>query len=106
MGHKTFTASNAAVSGEAITFDLEGQKFTCIRPFPVGSMILFARAAKQGPEEQLAAMDQLLRGWLVPEDRDRWDAVVFGLSNLEVLGDIAAYIVEEATGRPTSAPSS
>lgn len=106
MGHKTFSASNAAVSKEAVTFELEGETFTVINPFPMGSMVLFARAAKLGPEEQLAALDQLLRGWIIEEDRDRWDKVVFALPNLDVLGDIAGYIIEEATGRPTLAPSS
>lgn len=108
MAHRVFDAAAKEAEGEPITFSVGGydHTFTVKQPLPLGQLVLFSRVVKGEPQEQAQGVDRLMRGWIIDEDREKWDECVGQLTNIEVLGEIVNYIAEEATGRPTQASSS
>lgn len=108
MTHRAFDAAAKEASAEPITFSVSGfdHTFTVVTPLPVGQLILFSRAVNKSEAEQARALDALLRGWLIEADREKWDECLGAMQDLEVLGHIVNYVVEEAAGRPTQASSS
>jgi len=53
----------------------------------------------------MVALADLLRGWITPDQHDAWAEVLRNLGSITTLEQVVAWIVEEVTGRPTSAPS-
>ena len=106
MPFKDFDAEQREVTQEPIEFQLMGTTFRCADPFPVGSVIIFARTAKKQGIEQVTGLDDMLRTWIDPAQHEAWDDVLNKLPSLGVLNEIVEYVIEEITGRPTVAPSS
>ena len=106
MAFKTFEADLATEDGEPIQFQLAGHTFTRRAVLPLGALVMLARARRtDGTLEQLAALDEVIRAWLIPEDLDAWDEVLVTITKLSVLDEVITYMLEATTGRPTSALS-
>ena len=114
MSHRTFKAAVAEAGGEPITFEVEGydHTFTVAQPLPVGQLLKFASLVKNASGEDVseeqgvemgAGFYELLAGWLIKEDRPKWDECLGQMSDLSMLGEIVTYIIEEVTARPTQA---
>lgn len=106
MPFKDFDAAVRESTAEPIEFQLMGTTFRCREPFPVGSIIIFARAAKEKGIEQIVGLDNMLLSWIDEAQHDEWTVVLSKLPDLGVLNEIVEYIIEEITGRPSAAPSS
>lgn len=114
MTHRAFAAATREATKEPITFTVEGfdKSIRVKSPLPVGQLMIAARymgGDPSGNEKQeiarVNALDDLIRKWIHEEDREAWDECLAAMTDLALLGDIVAYIIEESTGRPTQAPS-
>ena len=114
MARKSF---KGYVSPEVVEFDLEppngGHTFT-VRGVPMipGSVLLDFLSDTKGddPGSLAAAINSILKAAVVPEQWDEFRAYTDNPENgisLEILSEMAGYLAESYSGRPTSpsAPS-
>lgn len=95
---------------EPLDFALNGENFTC-QPAIQGSTLLefVAEADSQDGGKAASALYGFFKKAIVPEDYVRFEAMLKSedtIVDLNLLGDIAAWLVEEYTARPTSEPQS
>lgn len=109
--HRDFDAGRREQTGEPLTFSLGGETFTVPRPLPALPMMeLAAAASEEGQTEDLArsaaAFSRFLLGMLASSDRERFRKMATAIrADVELLGAIVQWVVEEMSGRPTEAPS-
>ena len=97
-------AEQAEVTGVPITFKLGGTVFTCVDPPPVGGLVVMGKYLNEDPLKQLAGVYKMLETWIVPEQHGDLESALMKVSDPEFVDKLIAYLVEAATGRPTSAP--
>lgn len=86
-------------------FTLNGVEFTLVTDIPFAPIVDLVAAAGGGDGmAALPAVPKILTMSVIPEQRDQM-AEAIGQTGVEQLGDIARWIVEMATNRPTR-PSS
>lgn len=89
-------------------FSLAGQTFHCLPLFPGGVMADLIIAADKPLGVILDAAVALIRGVLVPEDEERWDAAIYGKEHVisaPQIAEIAEWLVEVGLGAPFGQPS-
>lgn len=123
MARKSFTVD--AQPKEVIEFDLEfkthflkedgsteiirdTETFTCIDDIPGGVMTDFSEYVSRSEIGGLAGMLKVIEGVLIDEDVPRFRAVIHSkekIVNLDTLGDILEWVIEQYADRPTKRPS-
>lgn len=111
MARKQFTVPSAE---EQVEFDLEGKTFRCRPRVSAGILMRFADVAG-GPEDEVdsRAMVRVLREFfvnaIVREDFDEFWGLIEDPDiaiPVETLSEIANWLAEQYTERPTGGPSS
>lgn len=126
MAHKTF-GNVAADSKDELkpgpTFDLEGgpptsketwkESFTCVPVAPAGVLDDLARMVQVDARgNQIYNSPSIMRflvGVMIDADLDRFDALVHSKDRvvpLEVVVEVAMWLMEETVGHPSMPPSS
>jgi hypothetical protein len=107
---RDFGSTKSIDDFDPLNFSLNGENFEC-RAAIQGSVLLGFVADADSPEGGKAA--QALYGFfekaLEPDDYIRFDALLKDpkrIVDLNLLGEIAGWLVEEYTSRPTSEPKS
>lgn len=105
---KDFGSGDSEVTGP-LSFKLHGETFEC---WPgLQGRVLLNLAANSSEEDGAAAartMNEFFNSALKPESLERFNALLTDpekIVNIETLGDITAWLVEEYSGRPTKEPS-
>lgn len=92
------------VNDVPLEFDLDGHEMTANPPTP-GQLVLFLTSGRLGAGKQVQALFRFLDSVLDPADyRHIEDALTDGVE-LSLLSDIASWMVEEWSGRPTEPAS-
>lgn len=107
--HKDFGSAPVAADYEPLSFTYDGQEYQC-RPVINGAVLLrFVREADSGEGGRSAgALLGFFKDLLLEEDFKRFETYVEDPDTvipIETLGEIAAWVVEEYTGRPTQEPT-
>ena len=107
---KDFGASKTIEDFDPLNFTLNGETFNCVRAIQGQTMLEFvADADSDDGGKAAAALYGFFQKALVPDDYVKFDAMVKSenyIIDLGMIGDIAAWLVEEYTARPTSEPES
>lgn len=104
--HRDFDAAAREAVGEPLTFTLGGEVFTCAPTLAALPMLKLAKSADKGGAEGVAAFYDFLTAMLVQDDVPRFEAMMQRERiGMEQLSELVAWVVEEATGRPTQRPS-
>lgn len=111
--HRTFGSRNKKASKAPVTFDIEGvdtedneyvEAFTARPTIPGIAIMEFADKGASGAG--MGAMLELYEAAMEEEEYKRFDKFVHDPKNiveLETLTELAGYLVEEYTSRPTKA---
>jgi hypothetical protein len=107
--HKDFGSAPKQDDFEPLSFTYDGQEYEC-RPMINGTVLLkFVRDADSGEGGKSAgALLNLFGDVLLADDFKRFEEYVNDpdtIVEIEKLGEIAAWVVEEYTARPTQASS-
>jgi len=99
VARKTFESARAQVRQEPLEFDFGGSTFAVELPLP---SISFLEMVNEDESKALAAFGAFLRDVLGDDQYKTFSAVARrDRTDFETMGEIVAWIVEEATGRPT-----
>lgn len=117
MAHRTFEAPAHDPTAEPVTFEFMGhvankewrERFTLLDEPPAGVLDDLVRSMSIDQRGRIktiaqASLVQFVRGCLVPEDEDRFDALVqdkVRVVTIEQLADLADWISELMFNRPT-----
>jgi hypothetical protein len=107
--HKDFGAVATTADYEPLSFTLDGEEYWC-KPAINGAVLLrFVREADSDSGGQSAgALLGLFEKVLLPEDNEKFAKVIDDpekIIDINILGEIAAWVVEQYTQRPTKARS-
>ena len=103
---RDFDAEAREVEGEPLAFRLGGEDFTTIWPLPIGVSMMVAGTLEENEIVQMHASAKALQA-MIPEDQHKkWAKALSRVHDMKILQDLLAWFTEEATGRPTSGPSS
>ena len=105
--YRSFTSKSTSDEKiEAITFDLLSESFEA-RPRLQGAVILeFLSVIDDGSSASAAQLLTLIKAALVEESWTRFDALIHNpdtIVEIETIGEIVSFLVEEYTSRPTKA---
>lgn len=106
MAHKDFTLAPAR--DDPPTFSVAGREFKCLPEPPAGVLTDFVATADGTVASQVSGLVTFIAGCLSDADADQFLLTIHDKDTivpLETLGDIAQWLSEEYTGRPTT-PSS
>lgn len=105
--YKDFGAG-ASSEKEPIVFKLYGEEFTCIPTLQGKTLMnLVSRSQSQDPVEAMEVIETFFDKVLVEESLERFNALLEDkdrIVNMETLGDIITWLIEEYTGRPNQQP--
>lgn len=103
MSHKSFAAAVANKKKRPLTFDIaKGEKFTIERPLPGFALANLAAKGDSGGGEAVSAFIEFFEAVMDPEEFLRFKETANAERlDLETLIDIATYVIEEGSGRPT-----
>jgi len=87
-----------------IEFDVNGTTFRCIPMLPGVTLLEFTSTLDEGnPSAMASSVIKLLDTAIVAEQHEEWHAFASDPANgvtMDLLGEIAGYLVEEYVGRP------
>jgi hypothetical protein len=94
--------------GDPVSFKLGGKTFHCIRPLPLGSILVLAKNALNRPDDLEAQAKQvnLLWSFIEPDEHDDLDAVVTNLTDPDIIRRVLEHIMTAGSGYPTPGSSS
>jgi hypothetical protein len=106
--HKDFSGGRKIGDYEPITFSLNNQEFTA-KPAIQGSTLLEFVASADGDSggAMANALYTFFKDVMTPEEYDRFMVLLKDpevIIDMELIGEIAAWLVEEYSGRPTEQP--
>lgn len=102
---KTFRGGKNIAEFEPIEFDLNDQTYKC-KPALQGAVLLefVARADSESGGEAAGALYGFFQDAMEPEEYERFRAYLNSpeiIIDMETIGEIASWLVEEYTSRPT-----
>lgn len=105
---KDFGSGSAVEEKEPIVFKLHDEEFTCI-PALQGKVLmdLVSRSQSEDPAESIGVINSFFSSALTDESLERFNALLEDkerIVNMETLGEIIAWLVEEYSGRPNQQP--
>lgn len=108
--HKDFGGGTDITEYEPLSFTLMGEDFKCV-PAVQGKVILnfVARASGNDGSEAATALDEFFEKTMDPEEFQRFKAHLENpriIIDMEKLGEIAGWLIEEYSARPTRPPLS
>jgi hypothetical protein len=107
MAHRSFAAALAELDHEPITFDL-GEDATFSVPRPIPGVAMGKLAAQEGASDAQAfiAFMDFFEIVMTPDEFARFETIANERRvPLEMVVEIAHYVIEEGVGRPTEQPS-
>lgn len=120
--HRVFgNAQKQEKKSDPVTFDLLGETFTCKKKMPGAAILTFVHEADSGEGSRAtdALVNFIKRCLKNSDERDRFEElynreppdsddgeVDIEVVEIEDLGEIAGWLVEQYSGRPTPAQSS
>lgn len=107
--HKDFSGGTKIEDFEPLTFSLNGETFTCV-PAIQGTVLLefVAAADSQDGGAAATALYQFFKDCMSASEYERFDRVLKNpevIIDMETIGEIAGWLVEEYTQRPTRQPA-
>lgn len=96
------------------SIEIKGQTFRCIPALPPGLLMDIAEVTntdERNPADvmrTIATIGRFLKAAIVPEDRGRYDAIVYDtrtILEIDELAEIAGGLIRQYAGRPTVRPS-
>lgn len=107
---RSFSGGRKVVDFEPLEFDLEGESFIA-KPAIQGAVLLefVAAADSDSGGKSAQALYDFFKSVMEPEEYKRFDEYLKNpdmIFDFQVLGDIAGWLVEEYTARPTEQPRS
>ena len=109
MTRKSF---RTATSKETVEFDIDGEVFHCHKQISAGVLLQFADMSSDTEDgsgrEAIHAIQTFFNAAIVAEDRDRFNALLSDpdrFIDINLLLEIANWLGEQFTARPTGAPS-
>lgn len=96
------------------TIEIRGETFRCIDALPPGLLMDIAEVTntdERNPADvmrTIATIGRFLKAAIVPEDRGRYDAIVYDtrtILGIDDLAEIAGGLIRQYAGRPTVRPS-
>lgn len=90
---------------DPIEFRLGGHDFACLTTIPIGPALGLVTTEESADDSIAAALVRLIKGALSPDDHPRFDEALSNPAepvDLGILRDVAGYIAEEYSARPTS----
>lgn len=107
---RDFGASKTLADFDPLNFTLNGETFNCVPAIQGQTMLEFVAEADSDEGGKAAqALYGFFKKALVADDYQRFDVMIKSpeyIVDLNLIGDIAAWLVEEYTARPTSEPVS
>lgn len=105
---KDFGSGTAAEEKEPIVFKLHEEEFTCI-PALQGRVLmdLVTRSQSEDAAESIGVINTFFSHALTDESLERFNALLEDkerIVNMETLGEIISWLVEEYSGRPNQQP--
>lgn len=105
---KDFGSGAAVEEKEPIVFKLHEEEFTCV-PALQGKVLmsLVSKSQSEDPAESIGVIDTFFSSVLVDESLERFNALLEDkdrIVNMETLGEIISWLVEEYSGRPNQQP--
>jgi len=105
---KDFGYGSETEQKEPVVFKLYDEEFTCI-PALQGKVLmdLVSRSQSEDPAESIGVINTFFSHALTDESYERFDALLGDkerIVNMETLGEIIAWLVEEYSGRPNQQP--
>jgi hypothetical protein len=105
MRRKQFKSDTAANGDDVIVIDINDQSFGCRGRMPGYEILEFVENLDDDrPNLAGSALKGLLTNAIIPKDRERFVAYVKDEQNnvsMELLSEIAGYLMEQYTGNPT-----
>lgn len=108
---RDFDAERTATNGSAPkpkTFTLGGYKFT-LRPRVRPEVMRLSSGEAMTIADTVTAYDTFVKQVIIPEDAEMWDKVRAEAEpeiTLHEIEELSGWLLEQAAGRPTDAPSS
>lgn len=109
--HKSFGSPSAEAEAlEDMTFELEGETFTCYPAIPGATLLEFVELVDSGDESGTPkALLMLINKAIIKDDLDDFNKLIHDPNiaiPVETIGEIATWMVETYTKRPTKRVSS
>lgn len=100
--------SDFGVTKEPIVFKVYDEEFTCRPSLPGRTLLrLVSTGSSEDPSEIAETIETFFEVCLVEESKERFNALLEDPDKVvpvDTLADIAAWLVEEYSGRPTEGP--
>lgn len=106
--YKKFSGGTKITDFEPLTFSLNDEEFTCQRAIPGAVLLEFVKDAAGGDGASSAkALYNFLEASMSAEEYARLDKILKDpevIIDIEVIGEIVSWLVEEYSDRPTTRP--
>ena len=105
---KDFGAGTDTTTSEAITFQIHGETFECIKAVQGRVLLqLVADSGSNDPVVQSAIIDKFFSHVLVEESLERFNILLtdkYKIVTVETLGEITGWLIEQYSDRPEEQP--
>jgi hypothetical protein len=107
---RDFGSAKSLADFDPLNFTLNGETFNCKPAIQGQAMLTFvAEADSEDGGKAATALYGFFEKALIPDDYNKFEGMLRSdeyIVDLGLIGDIAAWLVEEYTARPTSEPKS
>lgn len=106
MAHRDFTLT--PTEKDPPTFSVAGREFKCLVQPPAGVLTDLVATADKSDAAKVSGLVEFIGGCLAEADAEQFELVIHDKDTIvpiDTLNDIAQWLIEEYTGRPTT-PSS
>lgn len=106
--HKKFHGGTKISDFEPLTFELNGAEFTCNPAIPGAALLNFVKDADgDSGGDSAKALFNFLKAAMSDEEYGRLDGILNAsdvIIDIELIGEIVSWLVEEYSSRPTTRP--
>lgn len=106
--HKKFHGGTKISEFEPLTFELNGSEFTCNPAIPGAALLNFVKDADgDSGGDSAKALFNFLKAAMPVDEYKRLDEVLNApdvIIDIELIGEIVSWLVEEFSSRPTTRP--
>lgn len=105
--HKSFAGGTKISEFEPLNFSLNDEEFNCHPAIPGAVLLEFVRDADSGTGDSAKALYNFLSSAMPDEEYERLQKQLKNpeiIIDIDVIGEIVAWLVEEYSSRPTQRP--
>lgn len=105
--HKTFAGGTSISEFEPINFTLNGEEFNCHPAIPGAVLLEFVKDADSGTGDSAKALYNFLASSMPEEEYEKLQKTLKNpkvIIEIETIGEIVTWLVEEYSSRPTQRP--